>query len=211
MIKIIELTYSQQLLEEYLNKKYTLLWFIWDKMIFKYIEKTPTQRQVKSKWETERFFELSEAEFTDYTERLSIAMMLDSTALRIELEKFKKYRLEKWDNDKKYRYQKQDTFEIKARINRRINDKKYKIHPRIETKEQSNKPKSYYCEYWWSHTESTPYWTCDCAKYVWWVSSARFIMNMKEIWIIMIWWRVNGEKPLTKEQIQLYKDKFINN
>ena len=112
--KILELPYSKDTLEQYLNKNYTFLGFIGDKMIFKY--KEVTSRQLTNKTNTEKFFELNDEWINNYAKAISERLELDFEFTKEEIVKFIKYRTEWKENGKKVKWQKQQTFEVPLRL-----------------------------------------------------------------------------------------------
>ena len=83
--KILELPYSKDTLEQYLNKNYTFLGFIGDKMIFKY--KEVTSRQLTNKTNTEKFFELNDEWINNYAKAISERLELDFEFTKEEIVK----------------------------------------------------------------------------------------------------------------------------
>ena len=121
MYKILELTYNLWLLEEYINKSwYTFVWFIQDKMIFKYKEETT--KQLREKTNTEKFFELDNIWLSNYAWLISERLWLDFNFTLNELEKFRDYRLEKSENAIKCKWQKQNSFEVPKRLKTRFSN-----------------------------------------------------------------------------------------
>ena len=131
-MKIIEeFEYSQELLQEYINKpKYKFIWFIGDKMVFSIENKEVTKRQVVELTRTEKFFEM----FKTWTfDNLFIEDIFKELNLQINKEtkedllKFVNYRSEKWDRDKKSKWEKEKTFELLSRLRTWYsNQKKFK-------------------------------------------------------------------------------------
>jgi len=127
MYKILEYNYSQEELEKLINKKgISFIWFVWDKMVFKQLE--TTSRKIVAKTSTDKFFDMFiTKQFNDEIidsvwDKLNINIRDHKT----ELLKFVNYRLERWDNDTKYKYQKQWTFEVVSRLRTWLSNNKQK-------------------------------------------------------------------------------------
>ena len=120
-MKIIEeFEYSQELLQEYINKpKYKFIWFIGDKMVFSIENKETTKRQAVALTRTEKFFEMFETWIFDneFIEDIFKELNLQiNKETKEDLLKFVNYRSEKWDRDKKSKWEKEKTFELLSRL-----------------------------------------------------------------------------------------------
>lgn len=65
--KILELPYSKDTLEQYLNKKnHSFLWFVWDKMIFKYNDSKKSTALMENKTLLDLISTLNIEDFREY-------------------------------------------------------------------------------------------------------------------------------------------------
>ena len=126
MNKVIERKYNKEELEMLVNKTwYKFLWFIDNKMIFQYKEKQETSRQITEKTKTEKFFDcflnkdLTNQDFIWVINELNIENTQEN---KEKILGFINYWLEKWERDNKYKWQKQNTFEITARLRTRFSN-----------------------------------------------------------------------------------------
>lgn len=116
-IKINEYKYSKEKLEQIMNKKWeTLVWL----MNWLIITKTTikTSRQIVAKTNTQKFFDIFINKIPD-NEILSIIskeLNIDIQENKQEILKFANFRLERWENDIKYKWEKQNTFEYLSRL-----------------------------------------------------------------------------------------------